>query len=243
MSTLNSSITAKVPRLSLGNYDTWKTRMEMLSDPGATVGDCVNGGAQHEFDDEADRATAIIFLYLDESAERLVRDTRDPVELWKRLKDMCSAPGSAIDLSCGVDSSEAACATMCRYSIRRQLKDAGFEVHDEIMATILLKGLPKSFDDFVTHVTDAYGLSEAIRYDGLIFQLTEECKKTDAVVATASKNPNPAPPGASDPRVRCNNCGRRGHKARQCTTRPREQENNLLGGDFDSGPTPSDVVW
>jgi hypothetical protein len=35
--------------------------------------------AQADYDDDAERATATIFLYLSETAERYVRELRDPV--------------------------------------------------------------------------------------------------------------------------------------------------------------------
>jgi hypothetical protein len=39
-----------------------------------------------EWDENAERATATIFLYLDEHVEHAVIDIRNPVELWEKLK-------------------------------------------------------------------------------------------------------------------------------------------------------------
>lgn len=212
--------------------------------------------AQHEFDDEAERATATIFLYLDDTAERLVRDIRDPVELWKRLKDMYSSTGFCTRFTLWrklFKSHLREHASMYDYvdsiqSTRRQLRDAGFDIPDEIMAAVLLKGLPGCYNDFIASVTEAYELSEAIKYDRLVVQLVEASKrqedekKSDAVVATGGKRSTTAA-GPRDTALRCNNCGKQGHKAKVCPAKSREKENGLLGGDVNSDPTISSVVW
>ena len=52
-----------------------------------------NHARQLEWDDEAERATATIFLCLSESAEKHVQDMRDPVAIWKKLKDVFEVRG------------------------------------------------------------------------------------------------------------------------------------------------------
>ncbi|KAI9818996.1 MAG: hypothetical protein M1826_001251 [Phylliscum demangeonii] len=81
-----STISVRIPLLTSSNYDTWKTKMKMLlireglwhvvrpeggSDDKPTK-------AQGEFEDEAERATATIFLSLDDSTERHIRDLETP---------------------------------------------------------------------------------------------------------------------------------------------------------------------
>lgn len=48
---------------------------------------------QLAWDDEAERAMATIFLYLDDSTERHVQNIQDPVELWQKLKDLYGKAG------------------------------------------------------------------------------------------------------------------------------------------------------
>ena len=49
--------------------------------------------AQAKYDDDAERATATIFLYLSETVERYVRDLRDPVIIWAKLKEVFATIG------------------------------------------------------------------------------------------------------------------------------------------------------
>ena len=46
-----------------------------------------------EWDEEAERATATIFLCLSEAAEKHVQDLRNPVKIWEKLKDVYEARG------------------------------------------------------------------------------------------------------------------------------------------------------
>jgi hypothetical protein len=52
--------------------------------------------AQADFEEDAESATATIFLYLSETAERYVRDVRDPVALWAKLKEVFFKVGFAV---------------------------------------------------------------------------------------------------------------------------------------------------
>lgn len=271
MSTVTSSVTSsRIPLLTSANYDTWKTRMEMLlirerlwpivcqrrtRPEGFGLGEDVSR-AQHEFDDEAERATATIFQYLDDSSERMVRDLRDPAELWKKLRDMYSSTGFCTRFGLWRKLLKAHLrdyGSIHEYiesieSSRRQLKDAGFEVDDEIMAAVLLKGLPGSYSDFVASVTEAYELSEAIRYDGLLVLLLAESRRqgderrSDAVIAMGSKKPASAVNG-KEPVLRCGSCGKKGHKTKDCRTRQREENYHSNGGTLNVDPTQDVVIW
>ena len=44
--------------------------------------------AQTKYNDNAERAIATIFLYLLETAERYIRDLRDPIIIWAKLKEV-----------------------------------------------------------------------------------------------------------------------------------------------------------
>lgn len=48
---------------------------------------------QINWDDDAERATATIFLYLDDMAEKHIRDLTDPIAVWAKLKDVYSCSG------------------------------------------------------------------------------------------------------------------------------------------------------
>jgi hypothetical protein len=41
------------------------------------------------YEEDAERAMATIFLHLDDNTERYVRDLRNPVLIWKKLKEVC----------------------------------------------------------------------------------------------------------------------------------------------------------
>jgi hypothetical protein len=71
------------------NYAVWKSKMEMVLIREKLWGIVCErrtkpesgAKAQADFDEDAERATATIFLYLSETAERYVRDVRNPVAL------------------------------------------------------------------------------------------------------------------------------------------------------------------
>jgi hypothetical protein len=52
-----------------------------------------NDAAVQKWDEDAERATAEIFLYLDERVERRVLNIRNPVELWGKLQTFYERKG------------------------------------------------------------------------------------------------------------------------------------------------------
>jgi hypothetical protein len=85
------------------NYAIWKSKMEMVLIREKLWGIVCErrikpesgAKAQADYDDDAERATATIFLYLSETAERYVRNLRDPVAVWAKLKEVFSTVGFA----------------------------------------------------------------------------------------------------------------------------------------------------
>jgi hypothetical protein len=67
-----------------GNASSSRTRSTTADD---------NDAAAAKWDEDAERATATIFLYLDERAERCVEAIRNPVELWGKLKHLYERKG------------------------------------------------------------------------------------------------------------------------------------------------------
>src|SRR5437667_11725577 len=102
----SGNVYSLVPRLSSGNYETWKTKMEMLLirerlwgivcrrrvRPEGSSGDKPTK-AQLEFNDDAEQVTATIFLYLDKKAEHHVYNLRDSVAVWAKLKEIYQSSG------------------------------------------------------------------------------------------------------------------------------------------------------
>ena len=103
-----SKLSVRIDQLTVYNYNTWKTKMKML-----LIQEClwavvsekkmrpkVKGkekknldkptDTQLAFDEEAEQATATIFLYLSDSVSRNVQGICDPVQLWKKLHNLYS---------------------------------------------------------------------------------------------------------------------------------------------------------
>ena len=60
------------------------------------------------------------------------------------------------------------------HSIAEQLKDAGFEVHDKILATALLQGLDGSYKTFIFFTTQVYCTEKTISFDKLVANIIDE---------------------------------------------------------------------
>jgi hypothetical protein len=111
-------------KLTVANYATWKTKIEMLliqqglrpivsqrhlrptvttsHSTGSASSRCTRRSAAgpinndeevRKWDEEAEQATATIFLYLDERAECNVNDIRDTVELRGKLQNIYERKG------------------------------------------------------------------------------------------------------------------------------------------------------
>ena len=96
---------ATIRKLTAVNYDSWKIKMEMIlirerlwpivcqrkvrpqgSDAKITQ-------AQSDYNDEAEQATATLFLCLSDAPLRHVMELRDPVKVWAKLKDLYTSVG------------------------------------------------------------------------------------------------------------------------------------------------------
>ena len=200
MSVSTSKVSVRIDQLTVYNYDTWKTKMEML-----LIREClwavvsekktrpkVKGKEKEDsdkptdtqlaFDKEAEQATATIFLYLSDSVGRNIQGICDPVQLWKKLHDLYSQTSF---LTCHWLWQWLFKAELQGYksaieyteeiqSIAEQLKDAGFEVHDEILATALLQGLDGSYKAFISFTTQVYCTDKTISFDKLVANIIDE---------------------------------------------------------------------
>jgi hypothetical protein len=207
------------------NYATWKSKIEMVLIrerlwsiiSGRRVKPESGAKALTDFEEDSERATATIFLYLSDTAEQHVRDLRDPIEVWNKLKESFSRVGFA-----------------ARYNVWKQLftvefrnsenieeyldrvrgwvntlREGGAEVSDEIMATVALQGLGKDFDTVISVVTCAKDRPTFESLRGLL--LEEEARKPkrvqESMTAYAAGERKP---------VECWHCGKPGHKRDRC---------------------------
>jgi hypothetical protein len=111
LSSSSSTYNQLLPKLNGTNYAMWKTKIEILlirerlllvvcqrqlcpTPPASSAGSRTRNNttspeidaAALEWDENAEQVTTMIFLYLDEHAERFVIDICNPVELWEKLK-------------------------------------------------------------------------------------------------------------------------------------------------------------
>ena len=259
MSASTSKLSVRIDQLTAYNYDTWKTKMEMLliwerlwavvsekkTRPKAKGKEKEDSDeptdTQLAFDEEAEQATATIFLYLSDSVGRNVRGIRDPVQLWKKLHDLYSQTGFS---TCHWLWQRLFKAELRGYksaieyteeirSIVEQLKDAGFEVHDEILAMALLQGLDGSYKAFVSFTTQVYRTDKTISFDKLVANIIDESWRMGleeqelerALRATDS----------AKGKGRCGHCRKIGHRSKNCWTKhPELRPNDDLASDSDS---------
>jgi hypothetical protein len=191
-----------------------------------------------KWEEDSDKATATIFLYLGDRAERHVHKLRDPVLIWKRLREVYELRGFSarfylwqklFTLRHADYQSEGAKATesyvdSCR-SLCEQLRSSGAEVSDEIEASALLNGLDKSYESFVVTTTQSFrsngnGGQGEINVEDLISQILDEDRRhiasgsgthsTDSQALTARTTTN------KRPRYQCDHCYRTGHTKERC---------------------------
>ena len=228
-----------VPILDSGNYHNWKTKMEMLLIQEGLWGIVSTkqtapaaSGSMDRWQDDAKKATATIFLYVGERAERYIRDLRDPVEIWKRLKEVYELRGFSARFSLwqklftvqNADHRQEMKATesyidSC-WSICEQLRGSGATVSNEIEASVLLNGLDNAFETFVVTTTQSFqsnGKTDEVNVEDLISQIPDEDRRHTA------KNGQKAASGVygliarkKQPRLECKHCHRTGHTKEMC---------------------------
>jgi hypothetical protein len=191
--------------------------------------------AQTDFDEDAERATATIFLYLSETAERYVRDVRDPVALWAKLKDVFSKVGFAARynlwkklFSIEVGYSQGVVEYLDKVrSTAIALRESGAVVSDEVLVTVALQGLNKEFDTLVSVVTHG----EQPTFDSLTALLEEEAvRKGMKPSGSIFPGENATAFGAvAGKKGKCWNCGKLGHKKHEC----------ILPKQASTGPLPT----
>jgi len=181
--------------------------------------------AQIEFDDDAERATATIFLYLDEMAESHVCNLRDPVAIWAKLEDIYQSSGFSarfgawcrlfairFDNSSNIEAYINEVRSYCQ-----QLKEAGFEVHEEIQVSVVLNGLGSTWETFVMSVTQSYRQKEKVSLDSLVSQLMdEERRKLDNEGDPVALLTRGRGTGPQRQPLKCWSCGRVGHREENC---------------------------
>jgi hypothetical protein len=151
------------------NYSSWKTKMEMVLIRERLWGIVCERRiksesdikVQADFDDDAERATATIFLHLDDNTERYVRDIRDPVLVWKKLQEVCQSTGYAarynlwrklFTLKFETEKGISGYLDKIR-GIVTALREAGVTVSEEIVVSVALVGLGDLFSTLITVIT------------------------------------------------------------------------------------------
>ena len=153
------------------NYSVWKTKIEMVLIREKLWGIVCKrrtkpesgAKAQTDYEDDAERATATMFLYLSEEAERYVRDLRDPVAVWEKLEEVFSTVSFVTRYNLWkrlftLKADNQVSLSVMEYldkirSIGIQLKGSGAEVSDELLVTAALQGLGEEFDTLVSVIT------------------------------------------------------------------------------------------
>ncbi len=226
------------------NYGSWKTKMEMVLIRERLWGIVCERRVKSEssvkeqadFDDEAERATATIFLHLDENAERYVRDIRDPVLVWKKLREVCQSTGYAarynlwrrlFTVRFETDKGISVYLDKVR-GIVTALREAGVTVSEEIVVSAALTGLGDLYGALITVITHG----ELPTLDGLNALLLDEEAKV------LLKGVGDIPEAAYLAKARttiCWHCQKPGHKQDKCWELHPELKPKELG----TGPLPT----
>jgi hypothetical protein len=173
----SSALHHLVPKLTGTNYSTWATKMEMVlirDDLWPIV--CEErlrperpAQEVRQWDSDARKATANIMLCLGEGAEQLVKGTRNPVDLWKKLQKLYEQKGYSsrffirkkfyeLRLADYAKSDEENAMSLyinAHRSLCQQLRSAGAIIDNETEHQVLLFGLGDSYDSFVIATTQS----------------------------------------------------------------------------------------
>jgi len=261
------------PKLTGANYATWKTKMEMLLIRGGlwsivsqrklrptlttasgsasssrtrsnTAGPSSNDEAAQKWDEDAERATAEIFLYLDERVERRVLNIRNPVELWGKLQTFYERKGFSsrfylwqklftlklADYRKRDEGNTIELYLDAFHSHVQQLRSSGAPVSNEIEASALLNGLEDGYESFIVSTTQSIcqTADDEIDVEQLVSQLCDEDRRrASGQTSTEIGDPNTGsalnvhgkkryPSQSNKPRPTCNHCDRGGHWQDDC---------------------------
>jgi len=203
-----------------------------------------NDTAVQKWDENAERATAEIFLYLDERVERRVLKIRNPVELWGKLQTFYERKGFSsrfylwqklftLKLADYRKRDEGNTIELYLDAFRshvQQLRSSGAPVSNEIEASALLNGLDDGYESFIVSTTQSIRQTadDEIDVEQLVSQLCDEDRRrTSGQTSTEIGDPNTGSalnahgkrryPSQSDkPRPTCNHCDRDGHRQDDC---------------------------
>ena len=242
MSTTTSAIRSifRPPVLTSENYDVWQGKVMMLlkserlwsivsgkrlRPEGGSDGRPTKG--QSEWDDDAECATALIFLCLGNMAEQHVMGIEDPVEVWNKLKEVYLQSGFSAQCSIWVRlfSAQLTDHTIEKYVNEighccQLLRGAGFEVPEEIQCSALIQGLDQSYEPFVTSISQLYRRKENIKFEELVSQLFDEHRRMEAKINEGEPYNNRTYSTAMHIKGRkplvCWHCKKEGHKEENC---------------------------
>jgi len=214
-----------------------------------------NDAAVQKWDEDAERATAEIFLYLDERVERRVLNIRNPVELWGKLQTFYERKGFSsrfylwqklftLKLADYRKRDEGNTIELYLDAFRshvQQLRSSGAPVSNEIEASALLNGLDDGYESFIVSTTQSIRQTadDEIDVEQLVSQLCDEDRRrTSGQTSTEIGDPNTGSAlnahgkrrysSQSDkPRLTCNHCERPGHKQNDCWILYPEKKNGL----------------
>jgi hypothetical protein len=252
------------PPLTSENYDVWQGKAMMLlkserlwsivserrlrpeggSDDRPTKG-------QQEWDDDAERAVALIFLCLGDMAERHIMGMEDPVEVWNKLKDVYSRSGFSTRCNIWVRLFSARLdrhRTMEKYVDEvshccQLLKGAGFEVHEEIQCSALVHGLGDPYEAFTTSISQSYRRNETIKFEELVSQLFDESRRKDALIDDEIAHPK-VYTAKGKKALTCWHCKREGHKEENCWEKyPEQRPKKGSEGSSDREVGKASTVW
>jgi len=165
------------------------------------------------YEEDAERAMATIFLYLDDNTERYVRDLRDPVLIWKKLNKVCQSNGYAARFNLwkglftiGIDKSVSEYMDKIR-EIELALREAGADPPEELVVSAALFGLGTRFGTLITVITHG----DPPTLDKLSAILLDEEAK-----ANIGSGPHLEGAYLARSSVVCWHCQKPGHKQERC---------------------------
>jgi len=224
----------KIPILTTENWNLWKAEVKMLlireklwavvcgrDEKPETDGTTATAKKNMaEWEDKAERATATIFPFLDGSAKKLLNteELMNPVLLWSKLKSMYEVHGFSATFVIwkrllGAKSEDFGSVQLYVADIQENvqiLRAAEYTLDDGLIAAVLLAGLPRAYDPFITSVTQSLR-TDSVKIDTLIPQILDEATRVggengikDLALHVHSKGPG------------CWHCGILGHKEATC---------------------------